>query len=299
MARVGRIERQIRASRVGALVQDLLERTSAVGGPEDSALLVRPVWVPENGDEQAIGIFRIDDDLRNLLAVAKVQVRPGPAGVGGLVDPVPRRQVRALQPFPAPDINDSGIGRRDGDRAHGSRRLPVEDRRPRRPVVGALPHAAVHRPDVEQIRLAGHAGGRLGPSAAIGTDVAPAELLEERRIGLRRQGYRQQHGRGGGQEDLRARHPWSIRGSQCLVLCAVRSAQLIGIDSVREVRQAARFPAAHDLRRRYDLLAVSPNRTNGIHHSRPWSWRQSFVPLEHVVDAASARGAGVGVLEPG
>jgi hypothetical protein len=35
----------------------------------------------EDGDEQALGIARVNDDLRDLLAVAQAEVGPGLSGV--------------------------------------------------------------------------------------------------------------------------------------------------------------------------------------------------------------------------
>ena len=95
------------------------------------ALFVWTVGMTEDGHEQPIRVAGIDDDLRNLLAVAKTEVRPRRAGVGGFVDAVTRREVRPLQSFPAADVDDVRIRRRDGDRADGACGLVVEDRMPR------------------------------------------------------------------------------------------------------------------------------------------------------------------------
>ncbi len=75
-----------------------------------------------------------------------------------------------------------GIGRRDRDGADRAGRLVVEDRRPGPAVVGRLPDAAVHRADVEDVRLRRDAGRGLGPSAAERADVAPVQLGEQCRI---------------------------------------------------------------------------------------------------------------------
>ncbi len=113
-------------------------------------------------------------------------MRPGLAGVGRLVDAVADREVGPRQPFAAADVDDVRIGRRDGDPADRSGRLIVEDRLPGAAGVGRLPDAAVHHADVEGVRLARMAGGRLGPPGAKRADVAPPHLGEQAGRDLRR-----------------------------------------------------------------------------------------------------------------
>ncbi len=127
-------------------------------------------------DEQPIRVARIDDNLRNLLAVAQAQMRPSLPGIRRLVDSVARGQVGPWQTFAAADVDDIRIGGRDCNRADRSGRLVVKDRLPRPPVIGCLPHAAVAHADVEDIRLAGNAAHRFGPPAAIWADRTPAHL---------------------------------------------------------------------------------------------------------------------------
>ena len=119
------------------LVENFLERASAVGRTENAALLVRAVRMAENRDEEPVWIGRVDDDLRNLLAVAQAEVRPGLAGVGGFVHAVAGGEIGALQSFAAADVDDVRIGLRDRQRADRSGRLIVEDRRPDAAVVVA------------------------------------------------------------------------------------------------------------------------------------------------------------------
>jgi hypothetical protein len=52
-------------------------------------------------DEEPVRVARIDDDLRDLLRVAKAVVRPGPATVVRAVDAIARREVGALIPLAA------------------------------------------------------------------------------------------------------------------------------------------------------------------------------------------------------
>ena len=47
--------------------------------------------------EQMIGIARIDRDLRDLLAVAQAEMRPGLARIGRFVDAVADRKIGPMQ----------------------------------------------------------------------------------------------------------------------------------------------------------------------------------------------------------
>ena len=71
-------------------------------------------------------------------------------------------------------LGSEGAHRDGADRL---RRLVVEDRIPGAAVVVRLPDAAVDLPHVEDIGLAGHAGGGARPAAAERADHAPAHLL--------------------------------------------------------------------------------------------------------------------------
>ena len=110
------------------------------------------------GDEEAIGIFGIDDDVGDLLGVAQAEMLPGVAGVGGLVNAVAGGEIGTAQAFAAADVNDVGIGGRDGDGADGAGGLGVEDRDPGVAEVGGLPDSAVVGRHVENILMSGNAG---------------------------------------------------------------------------------------------------------------------------------------------
>src|SRR5207249_863727 len=103
---------------------------SAIGGAKDSALGVGPVGMAKHGDEDTLGVTGIDDDSRNLLAIAQAHVFPDLAAIGGFVDAVANRQVRPLQALAAAYVDDVGIRGSDchgPDRAGG---LIIEDRVP-------------------------------------------------------------------------------------------------------------------------------------------------------------------------
>ena len=136
--------------------------------------------MPEHGRKQPIRIARIDGERRDLLAVAQAEMGPGLAGVDRLVNPVAYREVGAQQTLPAGDVDDIRIGRRDGDGPDRLRGLVVEDGPPRAAVVVRLPHPAVDLADVEDVRLARHAGARARSPAAKRPDQAPAHFLIQR-----------------------------------------------------------------------------------------------------------------------
>jgi hypothetical protein len=176
--------------------------------------------------------MRIDDDGGDLLGVAQTgiyaNVLPALAGVGGFVDAVADREIRALETFAAAYINDARIGGRDRQGADGAGVLVVEDRFPDAPGVGALPNAAVIRGDVEDVRLSGNAAGGHSAAAAERPDHAPAEsAVEFGREGLRA-GDGHQHGvEQRAQQPLpRGAHacpPPNAAAARCCVSSGVRS----------------------------------------------------------------------------
>ncbi len=149
---------------------------SAVRGAKNAALGVRSVGMPFGGHEHAVGIFWVDEDRGDLLRVAEAEVRPGFSGVGGFVNAVTGREIGALQPFAAANVNDVGIGRSKSHRADGTAGLVVENRIPSIAEIRGLPNAAVNGRHVENIRLMRHAGDGHGAASAERADAAPAHL---------------------------------------------------------------------------------------------------------------------------
>ena len=176
---VRRVDLHVVGAGVVVLAEHLLEGPAAVGGAVHAAFRVGAVRMAEDGDEQAVGIPRVDGDLRNLLAVAQSQVSPGLAGVGRFVDAVSGGKIRPLQAFAAAHVDDIRIGRGDRDRADRAGGLLVEDGIPRAAVVVGLPDAAVAHADVEDVRLAGDARGGTGAPASQGSDGPPAHFREQ------------------------------------------------------------------------------------------------------------------------
>src|SRR5229473_4217189 len=188
--RVRGIESEIGGAGVFVLVENFLESLSPVGGAENAALGVGAVRMALGGDENAVGIFRVDEDRGDLLRVVEVlQMRPGFSSVGRFVDTIAGREIGALQSFAAADIDDVRIGRSNGESADGAARLVVENRIPSVAEIGGLPDAAVDGGHVENVGLVRHAGDGNGAASAERADAAPAhfgiELLIEL-LGVRR-----------------------------------------------------------------------------------------------------------------
>jgi hypothetical protein len=183
--RVARVEQDFVGAGVVVLEQHLLEGASAVGGSKHTALGVGPVRVTEDGDEEPVGVARIDGDGRDHLAVAQAEMLPGASGVGGLVDPVADGEIRTDDARSSPDVDDARVRRRDPNRADRAGRLVVEQRHPIGAEVRGSPDAAVVEAGVEGIRLAGDASQRTGAPGTRGADVAPAHLAEREVLGSR------------------------------------------------------------------------------------------------------------------
>ena len=178
--RIRGIESKVSGAGVLVLVENFLESLSAVGGTKDPALGVRAVRMSFGGNENAVGIFRVDENCSDLLGVTEVlQMRPRFSGVGGFVDAIAGREIRALQSFAAAHVNDIRVGRSNGKRADGTAGLIVENRIPGVAEIGGLPDAAVDRGHVEDIRLMRHAGDGHGAAPAERADATPAHFRKE------------------------------------------------------------------------------------------------------------------------
>jgi len=167
---------------IGAIVASAL--VAAVGRAEDATLGAGAVGMAFDGDEEAFGIIRIDDDRGDLLRVAQAEMRPGFSGVGGLVHAVADGEIRALQTFAAAHVDDVGIAGRDGDGADAPGGLIVKDGIPGVAKVVGFPDAAVDLGHVKDAGLLRDAGDGHGASAAEGADAAPAEVGVESGIEL-------------------------------------------------------------------------------------------------------------------
>ena len=145
--------------------------------------------------KNAIAVVWVDYDVRDLLAVAQSQMLPGVSGVFGFIDPVASGKIRPQQSLAAAHINCIGIRRRDRQRAHRPRILPVKNRIPRSSVIRAFPYAAIICGHVELVGFSRDAARRHGPSSTERTNAAPSQILQEPSVELRRSRTRRRSAR--------------------------------------------------------------------------------------------------------
>ena len=103
MLGIARIESKVDGAGEFVLIQHLLPGLAAIEGTEDTALRVRPVGVAEDGDEEAVGIARIDQNGGDLLArrAGPGDARCWPASVD-LYMPSPVDRSGRCRPSPEP-----------------------------------------------------------------------------------------------------------------------------------------------------------------------------------------------------
>ena len=158
---VVRIEGDVDRAGVLVAIEHLGPALAAVSGAEHAPLAVRPEGVADGGDHDDVRISGVDDDRPGLTRVFQPDVGPGLAGVRRFVDPVAIADVAPKIAFAGPDIDDVGIGRRDGHSPDGGDGLLVEDRLPGASGVVGLPDAAASRAEVEDVGLSRHARHRV------------------------------------------------------------------------------------------------------------------------------------------
>src|SRR3989442_15037848 len=107
-------------------------------------------------------------------------MRPRFPRVGRLVDAVAGCEIGANDPGATSHVEDVGVTGRYGDRPNRPGGLLVEQRHPRRAVVGRAPYPAVVESDVEDVGLTRDTGQAAGAPGARGTDLAPTHLGVER-----------------------------------------------------------------------------------------------------------------------
>ena len=136
--------------------------------------------MPDRGDEQSIGIVRIDRDLPDVLRVLETDVRPRAAGIGRLVHAVSIADRITQRALATADVH--GVGRRwcHRDGADGRDGLRIEDRLPGPAAVDRLPHAAIHRTEIELVRTSTHTSRGRDAAPAKGTEQAPVHALRNR-----------------------------------------------------------------------------------------------------------------------
>ena len=160
--------------------EDSLPRRAAIERTVDAALGIRLIDVAHGGDEEAIGIRRVDGDTADLAGGVEPDVAPRLARVGGFVHAVAVGVLAADIDLAGADVHNVGVGWRHFHGAYGAdRNALVGDGAPGVAGVFGLPNAAAHRAEVEGVGLAGVAGDAVSAAAAHGTYVAPFETGEQ------------------------------------------------------------------------------------------------------------------------
>ena len=160
---------------VGIPVQHLPPAPAPVRALEHTALGIRRVAVSERRDVDDVRVLRVHQHRADLERVLEPDVRPGLAGIRGLVHAVTGAEAGADVGFARTHVNHVRVGRRHRDRADRGHRLLVEDRIPGAPRVPRFPDPAVYRPEIEMVRLPGHPGHCRHAASAKRTDQPPAE----------------------------------------------------------------------------------------------------------------------------
>ncbi len=142
--------------------------------------------MPLRGDVHDVRVRRIDDDATDGARILEPHVRPGLAAVGALVDAVAPARALARVRLAGAHPHREGRRGRDGHGADGHHRVHVvEDGRPRRAVVGALPEPAAGGGDVDRVGLALHPcdGDVVDAAAGVHGADGPPRDGGERRLG--------------------------------------------------------------------------------------------------------------------
>ena len=175
---ISRFERQINRARVFVMKQNFLPTLSAIFRAEHPSLLVRPVRMPQRGDENLVYVSRVNDDSPNLPRVLQPDVHPRFAAVRGLVHSIPVGNRRAHVRLARAHVNHVRIRWHYRDCSNRSNRLRIEDGLPRPPRIIRLPNASAHASKIENLRLPAHASYSQRTPSARRTDQPPPQLLK-------------------------------------------------------------------------------------------------------------------------
>ena len=86
--RIARIDLYIARADVLIPVQHLFKCFAAINGTINAALFVRPIRMTGYGHKDAIRIFWIHSQLRDLLSITQSEMRPRLSGIGGFINSV-------------------------------------------------------------------------------------------------------------------------------------------------------------------------------------------------------------------
>ncbi len=204
--------REIAAAGLIVRVQHVSPSLAAVVRTENAAFRAGRAAHGDNNHD--IGIFGINNDLRDLGCTFEADVRPGAAGIRGLVHPVTvGAGGGARHCVAAPRINDVGIRGSDLDGADAIHvRHLVKYRIPGHTAAGRFPNSALRQADIKSAGLADNASDGRDTSAVIRTHVAPLQAGKQIRTDLCRRAEREA-------EHNSQRYPKAIRAPRVLNHC--------------------------------------------------------------------------------
>ena len=151
--RVRRVHGEVDGARVLVDVEHPLPRVAAVPGSEHAALLVRPPKVADRRYVDDVRVARVDEHAGDVLRRLQPLVRPRVAAVRRLVDAVPPRRGLPVLGLARPHPHEVRVRLMDRHVPDRTRRLVIEERRPRGAVVLRLPQAARGGAEVEDLGL--------------------------------------------------------------------------------------------------------------------------------------------------
>src|SRR5207253_10015014 len=128
----------------------------------------------ERGNQDYVGITRIDDNAAKLPRIAQADVLPSSAAIGGFVNAVTESDVRAHVGLAGSGINHVRVGRRNRQCSDGGDGLLLEERLPGVTAIACFPNAAINRAEIVGIGLADDAGHSQRAPAAKRPNRAPA-----------------------------------------------------------------------------------------------------------------------------
>src|SRR5712664_1661418 len=134
---------------------------ATVDGSKYAPFLLRTGNAAESAGKGDVWICGMNDDAADSPGFLQPHVGPGLAGVGGLINSVAHYVAVADDPgFTGSRPDHTWIGRGNSERADGSGRLLVKDRRPTIAPIDRFPNAAGSRTGVVRARISRDAGNR-------------------------------------------------------------------------------------------------------------------------------------------
>ena len=161
--------------------EHVLPAGAAVERAEDTALAALAEDVAEGGDEDDVGIGRVDGDASDLLRLDESHGCPGLPRIARLVDAVTLGEVASHAGLAHAGVDDVGVRLGDGERAdRAGPEVAVRHRQPGDAAVLGLPDTAARGAEVVDVGLAGDAGDGGDATAAVRSDAAPPERGKSR-----------------------------------------------------------------------------------------------------------------------